>query len=94
MKTPESIEKAEIKKYLDLIGAWHCSPQTWGLGKSGAPDIVACIKGIFWGIEVKREGKKPTELQLNRAVAIRNAWGVATWGTAEKVIQQIEKAIK
>ena len=32
--------------------------------RAGIPDIIACIKGRFIGIEVKDEGNKPSELQL------------------------------
>ena len=63
MKTPESYEKADIKKYLDSIGAWHFSPYMAGFGKAGVPDIVFCYQGRFGAIEVKREGKTPTKLQ-------------------------------
>ena len=59
MRTPEGYEKDEIKKYLDSIGAWYFCPYMAGFGKSGVPDIVACIQGKFWAIEVKREGKEP-----------------------------------
>ena len=90
MKTPESYEKADLKKYLDSIGAWHFSPLMAGFGKSGVPDIVFCYRGRFGGIEVKREGKTPTQLQYWRMDEIRGAGGSAFWGTAEKVIREIK----
>lgn len=90
MRTPESYEKAEIKKYLDSIGAWHFSPFMAGFGKAGIPDIACCILGAFWGIEVKREGKGPTKLQELRIKEIRKAGGHATWGVANKVRSEIE----
>ncbi len=89
MKTPEAYEKAEICKYLDSIGAWYCKPATYGFGKSGVPDIIACLHGEFFAIEVKREGKAPTTLQKRRMDEIRDAGGVAFWGTAEKVIVEL-----
>lgn len=90
MKTPESYEKADIKKYLDRIGCWHFSPHMAGFGKSGVPDIVACISGTLWGIEVKREGKSPTPIQEARMRQIHAAGGRACWGTAAKVVPEIE----
>lgn len=90
MKTPEGYEKADIKKYLDKIGAWHFSPYSAGFGKSGVSDIIACIDGVFWAMEVKREGKEPTILQYKRIKEIIEAGGCATWGTADKVIGEIE----
>lgn len=91
MKTPESYEKAEIKKYLDSIGAWYMLPYMAGRGKSGVPDILACIKGAFVAIEVKREGKQPTPLQWKRMDEIRQAGGWAFWGTAHYVKGEMEK---
>ena len=91
MKSPEGFEKDEIKKYLNSIGAWHFSPFMAGFGKTGIPDIICCILGAFWGIEVKREGKGPTQLQLLRIVEIKKAGGQATWGTASKVVMEIER---
>ena len=90
MKTPEGYEKAEIKKYLDSIGAWYFSPYMAGYGKSGVPDIVACLDGKFIAIEVKREGKEPTVLQTRMIEEIAKAGGLATWGTAEKVIATLQ----
>ena len=89
MKTPEGFEKDEIKKYLKSIGAYFISPMTFGYGKSGGADIVACIDGTFWSIEVKREGKEPTALQNARIRAVQEAGGMTAWGTAEKVLHHI-----
>ena len=91
MRTPEGAEKADISKYLDRIGAWHFSPFMAGYGKSGVADKIACINGIFWSIEVKREGKEPTKLQYRRMAEVTAAGGRACWGTAEKVIFEIER---
>lgn len=92
MKTPESYEKAEIKQYLDSIGAWYFCPYMAGFGKSGVPDIVACIDGRFWAIEVKREGKAPTAIQRTRMEEIEKAQGYAVAGTAAHVIPHLKAA--
>ncbi len=90
MRTPESFEKAEICKYLDSIGAWYFKPMMTGFGKAGVPDIVACHQSRFIGIEVKREGKKPTVIQMRRMEEIYDAGGVALCGTAEVVIKAMK----
>lgn len=90
MKGPEFYEKQEIKKYLVSIAAWYFCPYMAGFGKSGVPDIVCCIDGWFIGIEVKREGKKPTPIQAARMQEIVKAGGYAFWGTAEKVIGELK----
>lgn len=91
MKSPEGYEKDEIKKYLTAIGAWFCMIPANGMGASGQPDIVACIEGTFWSIEVKREGKKPTVLQTRRLEEVGKAGGCSCWGTAEKVIRELKQ---
>lgn len=89
MRTPESYEKEAIDKHLRAIGAYVVKPATYGFGASGTPDRVCCINGKFVTIEVKREGKEPTSIQERRMAEIRFAGGIAFWGTADKVISEI-----
>lgn len=91
MRTPEGWEKVDIDKYLESIDAYIIKPATFGFGGSGAADRVCCIGGTFWSIEVKREGKKPTAIQMCRIREVRAAGGQATWGVAKRVIAKIEK---
>ena len=90
MRTPEGWEKAEIDAYLEKIGAYVVKPATYGYGGSGHSDRVVCITGQFWVIEAKREGKEPTPIQWRRINECKAAGGEAAWGTAEKVIREIE----
>jgi Holliday junction resolvase len=90
MKTPENYEKDDICKYLDSIGAWYFKPMMTGYGKAGVPDIVGCIDGKFFSIEVKREKKLPTPLQCRRIGEIFNVGGRTFWGPADKVIGEFE----
>jgi Holliday junction resolvase len=89
MRTPEGYEKDDICKYLDSIGAWYFKTYMAGYGKRGVPDIVACIRGVFWGIEVKREGKEPTPIQWKRMEEIQKAGGRTAYGTAAMVIETL-----
>lgn len=90
MKTPEGYEKDDICKYLDSIGAWYFKPFMAGYGKRGVPDIVASVYGRLWGIEVKREGKVPTPIQIKRMADIKRSGAFVAWGTAKKVIAELE----
>jgi hypothetical protein len=46
--------------------------------RAGIPDIIVCDpKRGFIGIEVKREGEEPTQLQLYNLEQIRQAGGMA-----------------
>jgi Holliday junction resolvase len=58
---------------------YYFYPVTGGYGASGVPDIVACYKGKFIGIEVKADMKKnkPTALQQKNLREIDDNGGVA-----------------
>lgn len=45
-------------------------------GKPGMPDIVAVMRGLFVGIEVKRPGQKMSDAQVDFAYALESAGGV------------------
>lgn len=67
----------KVKKYLDSIGAWYI--KYWagsGYTKSGIPDILACVDGLFYGIEVKATNGRPSMLQLVNLSKIRESGGV------------------
>lgn len=67
---------AKIKKYLIKNGA-YCE-NIWGGGfqAAGIPDIIACYKGVFLGIEVKLDYNKPSEIQKAKLKLINNAGGI------------------
>ncbi len=75
--TPEGRVKKKVKEILDDLGAYYTMPVTGGYGGSGAPDFIICIAGLFYGIECKANGGKPTALQLKHHDDIRKAGGIA-----------------
>ena len=75
--TPEAKVKKKVTTILKEHGAFYFTPVTGGFGHSGIPDIVACFKGKFVGIECKAGDKKPTALQNKILEDIRNARGFA-----------------
>jgi Holliday junction resolvase len=77
MTTPEKKVKDKVKKMLKDVGAYSFMPATAGFGKSGVPDIVACIQGKFIGIECKAGKGKPTALQEKNLMDITNCGGYA-----------------
>lgn len=76
-KTPEGQVKDKVNKVLIQLGAYSCKPVTGGYGASGVPDILACYKGRFIGIECKANGNKTTALQEDNLARIKRAGGVA-----------------
>ena len=77
MTTPETKVKKAVTKILDSYGAYHFFPATHGYGRSGVPDIVACYKGKFIGIECKAGKGVPTALQLRELMLIDKAGGIS-----------------
>lgn len=75
--TPESKVKKQVVQALKERGAYYFYPVTGGWGASGVPDIVACYKGRFVGIECKAGKNKPTDLQQRNLDAIVGAGGIA-----------------
>jgi hypothetical protein len=75
--TPEKKVKDAVKKILNAHGAYYFNPVTGGYGSSGVPDIVACLKGKFIGIETKAGKGKPTALQEKNLMDIFRNNGVA-----------------
>lgn len=55
--------------------------------RRGCPDILACVKGRFVAIEVKRPGEVPTTDQLACHDDIERAGGVVIVATSRKDVQ-------
>lgn len=67
----------KIKKYLTDHGAWFI--KYWAgpkFTKEGIPDILACIQGKFFAIEVKAPKGKPTLIQIVTLRNIRKSGGI------------------
>ncbi|NEZ96969.1 VRR-NUC domain-containing protein [Clostridium botulinum] len=67
----------EIKKFLsDLPHTWFFKYWAGPYSKSGIPDIIACVGGMFVAIEVKAPKGKPSELQKRNIRLIQESGGV------------------
>lgn len=77
MATPESKVKKKVVDLLKSYGVYFFYPVTGGYGRSGVPDIVACWKGRFIGIECKTKGNKPTALQMKNLMQITDQHGIS-----------------
>lgn len=95
-----------IKRWIETRGGWWVKYAATGLGaRAGVPDILACMGGRFFGIEVKAADGRPTELQLRAVRKIRAAGGAACvlypsgWedfqaAVEENRLDQIEEIVK
>lgn len=75
--TKEGLVKKKVKALLDRLGAYHFSPMGTGYGHAGVPDIVGCYRGLFFCIECKTIGNKPTALQSKELEKIAVQGGIA-----------------
>lgn len=93
----ESALVAKIKTYLKSKGAYV--EKIWGGGfqSAGIPDLIACYKGRFLGIEVKVGSNGPSEIQLAKIALIKKAGGIGivVWSLQEviDVIDALDFAI-
>lgn len=76
-QTPEKKVKDKVVKTLKDNGVYYFFPATYGMGRSGVPDIICCVNGYFLAIECKAGDNKPTALQQRELNAIAGAGGSA-----------------
>ena len=69
--------KQKVCAKLKELGVYYFYASTGGYGASGVPDIVACYKGTFIGIECKANGNKATALQQKHLREISMQQGIA-----------------
>ena len=78
--TKEQDIQIAIMNYISSIGGLPVKFNNIGIyAKAGVPDILACIKGRFVAIEVKKPGNKPSSLQENFINAVNQIGGFAFW---------------
>ncbi len=74
---PEAAVKRKVVAHLKKLDAYYFFPIAGPYARGGVPDIVACIRGKFVGIECKSARGKPTTLQRLELDSILQAGGVA-----------------
>ena len=73
------LESAIQKKILDYL---KTVPNCWTVktvhtNKLGCPDILACIEGRFYGLEVKQDKGIASAIQLRQLKNISDAGGIS-----------------
>jgi len=95
--TPEKKVKDKVVAILKQEGAYYFFPATHGFGRSGVPDVVACVNGYFLAIECKAGKNKPTALQIREIENIRHAGGVAVvvnetnWDMLPELVRKLKR---
>jgi Holliday junction resolvase len=84
-KTPEGEIKDQVRKVLDEMKAYYFFPAANGYGRTGIPDVIACVGGHFVGIECKAGSKQPTALQQRELDNIEKAGGTGLLVNADNI---------
>jgi Holliday junction resolvase len=91
--TPEAKVKARVVAILKREGVYYFFPATHGMGRSGVPDIICCVNGLFLAIECKAGKGKTTALQDREIALIHGAGGFAVV-INETNIPDVEQVIR
>lgn len=92
--TPEAKVKRKVVEMLKARkGLYYFYPVTGGFGKSGVPDIVACYRGRFLGIECKAGANKTTALQEMNLKAIAAADGISLVVHGMEGLPELERVL-
>jgi len=76
--TEEGLFQSKIKKWLDLNEVYHIKHNASALSKSGVPDRILCINGVFIGVEIKKNDKEEASLlQQYNIKEIKKQKGIA-----------------
>jgi hypothetical protein len=94
MKKPETKLKEKVKKDLKTLeGVWSVKTQQVSL--RGTPDLLLCVRGFFFAIELKKDAKvKVDPLQshkLKQIIACGGAAAVVTPTNWPEVFEAIKK---
>ena len=93
--TPEKKVKKLCTDILKEEGVYYFSPATFGMGRSGVPDIICCVgrQGFFLAIECKAGKNEPTKLQERELKMIGLSGGV-TLVIRETNIDKLKETIQ
>ena len=75
--TPEKKVKKQCTDILKAEGVYFFLPATYGMGRSGIPDIICCAYGRFLAIECKAGKGVTTALQKRELRVIGESGGTA-----------------
>lgn len=79
LRTAESGVRSKIRKYLaGFENVYQFWPVQKGYGRRTV-DLLACVDGVFFAVEVKDTGKTPTALQYDTLCEVSSAKGSSFW---------------
>jgi hypothetical protein len=97
--TPEKRVKEKVVRVLKEESVYYFFPATHGYGRSGVPDIISCVNGLFFAIECKAGSGKVTPLQASEIETIRRNNGVAVvvneenWDMVRDMVRKLKTTV-
>lgn len=92
-RAPRPVTEAAVKdavlRKIKILGGYCIVKHQTSMGKRGTPDVLACIKGRFVAIEVKRPGNIPNPDQLGELRRWQAAGALACWVQSVEQFDQI-----
>lgn len=89
MPTPEGKLKKDIKMMLRARGASYFPIPGGAYGMSGAPDMIACYKGRFIGIEGKTYEGRQSQEQKEREQWIKVSGGIYVLARRVRDVEEV-----
>ena len=87
---PEARIAARILSYLrSLPNSWWIKTHGGAYGRRGIPDLIGCIHGRFYALEIKRPGQKARPLQEHVLNEIADAGGIVAVVTSKEDVKGI-----
>ena len=74
LTTPEGAVKAKVRRLLAKYSVYVHAPVMNGMGAPSL-DFICCLSGLYFAIETKAPGKKPTPRQEVTIAQIKHARG-------------------
>lgn len=68
-----------VDKMTAPVVGWYTKIWGGGFQKSGIPDLLACVNGIFLAVEIKASNGRPSELQKLNISRINRAGGMGVF---------------
>lgn len=80
----EAALRTAIVRRLKNYSGWWVVTHADNFGTGGLPDIIGCVHGTFFGLEIKQPGKEYTltKRQAHRLAQINKAGGKAAMVTS------------
>ncbi len=87
---PETRLQRRIRRALEKeVGGWWAKIYTGPFQEAGIPDLLGCVAGMFFALEVKMPGEEPSAIQVKTMRDIRKDGGAIA-----RVVTSPEQAVR